>query len=816
MANNKPYEPSSIFWAEQGLPNDTIIDLDDTTEYMSEFISLIVGDPINLWDLYDEYVKRPSRRFYARVWIGDIIFDDDHIISIELDDTVNPTDSITLGSVASAKLNVSLYDKNNVKYNDKKVIVEIGLDIEGDVAYAKLGEFTVDDVSRDRDMVELTCFDNMTKMEKPYLSTLTYPAPINQIAHEIAQLAGVTLKATLPNTFIDNVLEGYTYRQAIGFIASYMGGFAKFNADGELEIRTYADTNETVTPDNYMDLQTPDNEFFVGRISCTVPTKDGDVELVAGDGGTGIHFTNPLMTQSRLNAIWDDLKYLTYMPYEMRWQGNPLLFAGDKVAIVDTKDNTYSTLVMQQRLRYTGGLTATTSAKGQSETAQEFDFKGSLTERIERLEEEVGKEEPEPDIKPDKPTHVTASGGFKIIMVSWAYAQPHLVDTYEVYASQLPNFVPSEANLVYRGKLSGFNYYANTGETWYFKVRAVNQQGTASDYSDEVSASTVKIDGQDIAPLTITNELIAHNAAIDFAKIANVEITNAMIHGRLKANQIEIGPDTEFDQDYDPSTKETPKGAQNKADSAEQNAKDYAKNYTDDIDDDLRQDLRLTAPLPTSITMNNNGIRASAQGTNRYAQLNYRGLFVKGGAIQIERPDGAIWMQDGMITSDYNISGFDPHFMDMGQIPGAGTSGRYPAFYFMNGFYQQDYGALDGRGTPSAPAEDIRDHDLGYTVRFQRYEFVHTARYFVLDFRGAFNVNTAQIRVRLQAGSQMLLQEDLPPSAGLVPLVVDLGVPTYQKREIDLRIGWLRNTGWGNAESRAIFRINRVYQTDHI
>src|SRR5690625_4965814 len=195
-------------------------------------------------------------------------------------------------------------------------------------------------------------------------------------------------------------------------------------------------------------------------------------------------------------------------------------------------------------------------------------------------------------------------------MLKWSYENPQIVDSYEVYASQISNFVPGENNLVYRGRASGFNYLANTDETWYFKVRAVNIYGTPSDFSDEVSASTVKIDGDvDIAPLTITNQLIAEDAAIDFAKIANVEITNAMIHGRLKANQIEIGPETEFDQDYDPSTKETPQGAQNKASAAENNAKDYA----DGIDDDLRQDLRLTAPLPTSITMNNNGIRAGAQ-----------------------------------------------------------------------------------------------------------------------------------------------------------------------------------------------------------
>lgn len=46
--------------------------------------------------------------------------------------------------------------------------------------------------------------------------------------------------------------------------------------------------------------------------------------------------------------------------------------------------------------------------------------------------------------------------------------------------------------------------------------------------------------------------------------------------GQLDANNIRIGSGTTFDTGYDPSTKETPEGAQQKADQAEQNAKNYA------------------------------------------------------------------------------------------------------------------------------------------------------------------------------------------------------------------------------------------------
>jgi len=68
----------------------------------------------------------------------------------------------------------------------------------------------------------------------------------------------------------------------------------------------------------------------------------------------------------------------------MKWQGNPALMAGDKVQITDVDNNTYNTLIMEQQLRYTGGLSATATAKGKTETAQEFSSSGTLTQKLER------------------------------------------------------------------------------------------------------------------------------------------------------------------------------------------------------------------------------------------------------------------------------------------------------------------------------------------------------------------------------------------------------------------------------------------------
>src|SRR5699024_5699667 len=107
---------------------------------------------------------------------------------------------------------------------------------------------------------------------------------------------------------------------------------------------------------------------------------------------------------------------------------------------------------------------------------------------------------------------------------------------------------------------------------------------------------------------------------------------------------------------------------------------------------------------------------------------------------------------------------------------------------------------------------DIRDSDLGYTVRFQRYEFIHQSRYFVMDFRVANAAGVQQFRIRLHEGNVAHINVVVDRSSGLVPLVVDLGTPTYERRSLDLRIGW--NLSWGTRDDRVRFRVNRTFLAD--
>ncbi|MCM3396493.1 phage tail protein [Oceanobacillus profundus] len=103
-----------------------------------------------------------------------------------------------------------------------------------------------------------------------------------------------------------------------------------------------------------------------------------------------------------------------------------------------------------------------------------------------------------PDRKPSRPVNVTAVGGFEVIQLYWDYADELFIKHYEVYGSQVADFVPDSQHLLWRGQVSAFAHALNTDETWYYYVRAVNYHGTPSDWSARVSASTTRIISDDI------------------------------------------------------------------------------------------------------------------------------------------------------------------------------------------------------------------------------------------------------------------------------------------------------------------------------
>lgn len=133
-----------------------------------------------------------------------------------------------------------------------------------------------------------------------------------------------------------------------------------------------------------------------------------------------------------------------------------------------------------------------------------------------------------PNTLPAIPIITIDRAGFKTVSLSWEYDnKPYY--SYEVYASQEQGFTPNAFDLIFKGQASAFLHEVECAQTWYYKVRAVNTYGNATDFSKEVSATTTKI--SDAAEYF-------QEAAIESALIGslNADVINA---GKLKGTYID-------------------------------------------------------------------------------------------------------------------------------------------------------------------------------------------------------------------------------------------------------------------------------------
>lgn len=326
-----------------------------------------------------EINKLQGRKFNAKVIIRDKEYSGNQIYEMNLEESVNPSDSFSIGSICSNSFDIKLINTGDI-FDNAIVKPYVGLYIGDDIEYIPLGVFTVIKTSVKGKFINLECVDNMLGLEKVYFSDLSYPADINDIAKEICKKACVNLASKLPNYRV-NKIEGYSLREAIGFIASLCGSFARFNRIGDLEVRDYEVVKQEMTPHNLFKLDIEANECIIKKVIA----KKGEEELSTGtDDGNKIVFNNPIITKEILSDIYTKYNGFKYIPYTAKWKGNPAIMAGDILNLTDLNGNKYNTLIMEQKFTYKNGISSEVKAKGKTRQDSSFDNKGSVTQSMER------------------------------------------------------------------------------------------------------------------------------------------------------------------------------------------------------------------------------------------------------------------------------------------------------------------------------------------------------------------------------------------------------------------------------------------------
>lgn len=276
-----------------------------------------------------------------------------------------------------------------------KIYPEIGLLVDGTYEWVKMGEYFINDIEidRNRKTTELELMDGMFKLNREYVTDLTYPAEIRNVIKEICLKTGIvlaneTMGLASMNYRIDKVPKDkkMTFRDVLGLSAQMLGMSCFFNREGKLEVKELTDSGIVITADSYFmhGLTKSEIEYQIAGITCK---KDKETLTVGLRTGRSLEIENVLMYQSALDNLYHSIKDIRYYPFSLNYQGHLLLDVGQWVTIKTNTGETFKSPVLSQSFNFKGGLRGRISADSKAGNDAQYSYAGTITKKIQQFSE---------------------------------------------------------------------------------------------------------------------------------------------------------------------------------------------------------------------------------------------------------------------------------------------------------------------------------------------------------------------------------------------------------------------------------------------
>lgn len=378
---------------------------------------------LNVSDKYKRAIKEPSRLLKSTITINNKIYTDSEIISINYDENLFMESEFSIGSAIMSAIEIELKNTQEIIDDFKEgseFEAKIGIEIsDNNFELVSLGFFTVEDIEKNTFSIKIYANDRMIRFEKDYITDLNFPVTLKDITLDIGNKAGVELKTS---TFINSDyvisikpdLTDITLRKALMYIAELAGGYARISRDGYLEIfnidvnvsnnfnyaseslysneiindeLSYIDYN-TVTGDNFITFS---NKVFTISTIDKVVVEISGIKEELGEGENTYYIVDNLFCQNPaavIKNIYDVLSKISYIPFDIKLQGDPAIQSGDSITIKNN-GTIINTLVTSRNLSYQGGLTEQYKAVGKSNTEKQSTGKGSVSVEVDKVKTEI-------------------------------------------------------------------------------------------------------------------------------------------------------------------------------------------------------------------------------------------------------------------------------------------------------------------------------------------------------------------------------------------------------------------------------------------
>lgn len=164
----------------------------------------------------------------------------------------------------------------------------------------------------------------------------------------------------LPNPGFFNVSP----RAMVGYMAGLLGGNAKINANDELVIAPYTDTNYTIGLAQYFQnglKKEKQNPLSIDYLT-TGTEKDSNGNggaITVGSGEFGFNFTNPYIDKTDAQNILNLYSDIKLTPATLKNRGNIAYESGDIVYVKDKDSSLLPVLICSQTISFKGGMSTT-------------------------------------------------------------------------------------------------------------------------------------------------------------------------------------------------------------------------------------------------------------------------------------------------------------------------------------------------------------------------------------------------------------------------------------------------------------------------
>ena len=274
------------------------------------------------------------------------------------------TQSLKIGTVFASNLNLELILPGVSRYELYGATVTISNSVVGASDVIPMGEYTINKATQSADHINIAASDNMIKFADVNFTAKdnsNIQSPYEWILQACTE-CGVALGSTsadisvLPNGirktgFADCVTDVKTWRDALSYMATYLGAFCLIGRDGKLYLEQYAVASSDVVDkilrysSGLSDYRTTYDGLYAIYKNDGVQeyVSNSNVDGLVLDLGTNpfLQFTDQNNRLAALQEIIDSWDGIYYVPYQCEMGIIPIYDPGDVITFTGNQAESY-------------------------------------------------------------------------------------------------------------------------------------------------------------------------------------------------------------------------------------------------------------------------------------------------------------------------------------------------------------------------------------------------------------------------------------------------------------------------------------------